>query len=102
MTQLVRERSFALYSGDKNVRKPLSYYLDHEFNQPSYGRSPSDASIASRLHANITNTNGLTRITNLSTNDVGVIYTDDVRDIDTLKEFIFDTILTGDGMKKKE
>lgn len=87
LNRLLEVRSFTLYSGDKDARKPLLYYLDQEFFHPSHQD-------VSGLHATITKSHsGYTRIKYLNTDDVGVIYTDDKRDANTLKKHIRENIL---------
>lgn len=77
---------FSLYSGIKDVRRPLLFHLDNSYFQLS------DDDLRG-LHAAVTKSHGCVQINHLNIDDIGVIYTDDHRDIDTLKKYIENYVL---------
>lgn len=86
IARLAHDKSFTFYSGDKKTRRPLLYFLDHNLHTPN-------TDDLSGIHANVYTSNGFTRIKHLQSHDIGVIYTDDKRDIDELLKHINDRIL---------
>lgn len=87
ITQVLLENgAFSLYSGNIEVRKPLSFHLDNSDFQLSNSEMKG-------LHAIFTKLHGCIQIEHLNINDIGVIYTDDQRDIHTLKKHIKHDIL---------
>lgn len=77
----MRSGAFVLYSGAKEVRRPPAFHLDNAHFQLGEDASRS-------LHAFINNANGYIHIKHMSTNAPGVIYTDDDRDIDSLRAVV--------------
>lgn len=82
MAHLLHTGAFAIYSGERNIRKPLLYYLENDYNFQGT-RDPN----AQSVHVKLDTFNGCTKINPLNENEIGVIYTDIKYDSSLLKLF---------------
>lgn len=86
MGHFIGEGMVSVYTGGRDIRRPLCPHLDSNLLQMS------EDDLAD-LHATIVPFNGLIRLKKLDADDIGLIYLEDHRDSEELKRYIERKIL---------